>query len=218
VDALKEYENILPISFALSKSEIIAKEQGDKKIIIDLLTTLMKRTILKSLSDLKKQNLLSDSDLQQFQNKISLEYINSCSNFHGSYKMKEVYTSERVLVSQQVDQMKILVNICYNYHILQDIGTLFEKIVLHELGHHMYYQKDSQHAVFESLCWSNSKTKKKECDRQAFVSDYASTNSLEDYAEQFMFSYLRLTPLTHKKLQEKHDYFSEQFPVLKQKK
>jgi hypothetical protein len=215
---LEKYDWIFGgLSFSITNPQLIAKEQGEKKELINALTTLMKRTILKSLSDLKEKWLLQDADIEQFRNKMNLEYVYSCSNFHGSYRMKEVYTSTRVLVSQHVEQMKILVNVCYNYHILGDIAWLFEKIVIHELGHHMYYQKDKGNSAFTTICWTDVKTKKSECKKEAFVSAYAMSSALEDYAEQFMYSYLWLWTTKNPFLIQKDEYFLSKFPILKKK-
>ncbi len=214
---LASYDKAFWISFSIQNKQIIDKETGPKKEIIDLLTILMQRTIWKTIMDLHTKNLISNADIEQFQNKITLEYVNSCSNFHGSYKMKEIFTANRILISQQVDEMKILLNVCYNYHILYDIWFLFEKIVLHEFGHHIYYQKDKHHADFEAICWTDDKTKKRTCWKQAFVTKYATTNALEDYAEQFMYSYLRIRSYSNPFLDKKDNYFLHIFPLLKTK-
>lgn len=204
---LQKYDTLFPLYFITKNEKLIGNLESKEKKISDLLALLLKRTIQKKLFDLRHNGLLTDWDIQQFQWKIVLEWTNSCSNFHGVYKMKEVYTSDGMLVSQEVDQMKILLNLCYNYHTLQDIGKIFEKMVVHEIGHHLYYQKDKTRKVFESICRDTTTTKKKMCQENSFVSPYAMTNALEDYAEQFMYTYLKIPQSGDVFLTKKNSYF-----------
>lgn len=216
LSSLKKFENLSLIWLQFTNTWLTQTQDTDKKHIYNLLTQLMKWTVQQVLSELQKSGILSEQDILQFQNHIVLEFTNSCSNFHGSYNMKSKFTNN-ILTSQEVSEMKILINLCFNYHILQDIWNLFYKIVLHELWHHIYYQKDKTKELFEQICWINASTQIPSCTEEDFVSSYAMTNALEDYAEQFMYSYLRITPGNNSFLNKKDNYFLMKYPSLSSK-
>jgi Zn-dependent peptidase ImmA (M78 family) len=91
-------------------------------------------------------------------------------------------------------------------------------LTLHELGHYLYYIKDTKAENFETICWEGDD---KKCKDEDFISEYAQTNKYEDYAEQFAYRYLmnkqKEKPLwkpsdpNSVKFQEKMRYFSEVF-------
>ncbi|MEI6672657.1 MAG: hypothetical protein WCL02_04970 [bacterium] len=58
--------------------------------------------------------------------------------------------------------------------------------MLHELGHFIYYFKDTDPNTFEKNCRNTTgKVIKNICTRDQFVSSYVQTNTEEDYAEIF---------------------------------
>jgi Zn-dependent peptidase ImmA (M78 family) len=60
---------------------------------------------------------------------------------------------------------------------------MLEYTILHELGHYYMHRNDPHPEEFTSLCRdeSNSRT----CDIDAFVTEYAATSAVEDYADTF---------------------------------
>lgn len=62
--------------------------------------------------------------------------------------------------------------------------NMIEQLIFHELGHIRYF-KDTNKDTFENICWQDKD--KTNCDFIDFVSQYASSNALEDYAETFSF-------------------------------
>lgn len=86
---------------------------------------------------------------------------------------------------------------------------IFSKIVTHELAHHFYYYHDDAVEDFETICWSDFSERNERCTAQDFVSDYAQTASVEDYAEHFMYRYLDLPISENTILNEKTNYFQQ---------
>jgi hypothetical protein len=60
-------------------------------------------------------------------------------------------------------------------------------LILHELGHYLYYIKDSKAHLFEAICWKEEQLL---CTADDFVSTYAQTDKYEDYAEHFAYWYV----------------------------
>lgn len=58
-------------------------------------------------------------------------------------------------------------------------------IVIHELGHHVWWYKDSDPELFTKLCRLNDGVRNDRCVDRDFVSDYAKLAPEEDYAEHF---------------------------------
>lgn len=171
--------------------------------------TLIDKTIYKVYDRMYHEGMLQDTDITQLKNTTIVQYTPGCSDFHGLYRIKQTFDQHGKKVKQQVQEMKVLLNVCYNYHIIQDIQQVFEKIVVHELGHHMYYRKDRDTTRYNSICRSDINKRNNNCKNTDFVSDYARTNALEDYAEQFMYSYLDIAPTTTPILQQKDNYFKD---------
>jgi len=101
------------------------------------------------------------------------------------------------------------VNLCGNYFVLRDIDLIFEKIVTHELAHHFYYYRDTKAGAFEDLCWKSDTVRNTACKSNDFVTEYAQTLSTEDYAEHFMYRFLKLVDNNTAILQGKTDHFEE---------
>lgn len=59
-----------------------------------------------------------------------------------------------------------------------------EQLLFHEIWHIRYF-KDKNNDSFNQICWENKE--KNICEFKDFVSQYARTNNLEDYAETFSF-------------------------------
>lgn len=84
---------------------------------------------------------------------------------------------------------------------------IFSKIVVHELAHHFYYYHDDAVEEFEEICRTDFSERNGRCMAQDFVSDYAQTASVEDYAEHFMYRYLDLPIGNNAILNQKTSHF-----------
>jgi len=88
-------------------------------------------------------------------------------------------------------------------------------LIVHELGHYLYYIKDTTFSVFERICWEGERNI---CTADDFIGEYAQTEKYEDYAEHFTYWYLvtvdKEEPLwkpsnpNAKKFQAKMKYFN----------
>lgn len=194
------------IAINYNQQQLMPTDWNEKQFMQDM-KNLIDKTIYKVYDRMYNEWLLKDTDISQLKNTIIVQYTPGCSDFHGLYRIKQTFDQNGKKVNQQVQEMKVLLNVCYNYHIIQDIQQVFEKIVVHELGHHMYYRKDENPSMFNNICRTDVNKRNNACTNTDFVSDYARTNALEDYAEQFMYSYLNIANTSTPILQQKDEYF-----------
>lgn len=162
--------------------------------LLDRTLELMKRTVYAVLHQLIDEKVFDVFDVEQLEESVVFEYVDSCDTFHGRYEVEETFEQNGTRVGLKTNELLLKVNLCSNYFILRDLDEIVEKIVVHELGHHFYYYHDPDPGDFEAICWVSDIKKRSSCEREDFVSDYATTMAVEDYAEQFMYWQLDLTP------------------------
>lgn len=103
------------------------------------------------------------------------------------------------------------VPICNNYDNLIDFSRMLEYTILHELWHYYMHRNDSDSDEFISLCRDDAT---RVCEMDAFVTYYAASSSVEDYAESFahvvyekLYGYYPLWELSA----QKKNYFLKRF-------
>jgi hypothetical protein len=155
----------------------------------------METTIYKVLYDLQQADLFDANDISVLEDKIIFEYVEACGMVNGKYEIKETLTSKGEHISFATEALHLRVNLCPNFFVIRDLPTIYEKIVTHEFGHHFYYYHDyPSYEAFEDICRTSIEQQKDMCNEDDFVSDYAQTLSVEDYAEHFMYWFLDLLP------------------------
>jgi len=87
-------------------------------------------------------------------------------------------------------QIKLNINLCTNELYLKNFDTYIRQILIHELGHYLYYFKDATTEKFDAICRKKGVLS---CASTDFVSAYAMKNKEEDYAESFAHWYLSNT-------------------------
>lgn len=175
--------------------------------IIDRIQALMELMVAESVYNLLDAWVLNQDDIDILKNKITFQFVESCDVFHGKYEIKETLTSEWVHVNYDTEQLLLKINYCTNFFVLRDLEHIFEKIVTHELGHHFYYYHDTNTQAFENICWSDGDTKNGSCQANDFVSEYAQTLAVEDYAEHFMHWFLGIIPTKNTIIDQKTAHF-----------
>ncbi len=164
---------------------------------------LMKLTLYKAMVELKNAWLFTDTDIQELNWKFLLNMHLSCNSFHGNYKVTETLDPYNNHIGYRTEEVPLDVNVCWNYFLLNELPYHFYKIVIHEMWHHFYYFHDRLgNSDFENICWQGSV-----CAQTDFVSIYAQSNPIEDYAEHFMHRFLRIIPYTSGKITEKTKHF-----------
>lgn len=175
--------------------------------IIDRIQALMELMVAESAYNLLDAWVLNQDDIDILKNKITFQFVESCDVFHGKYEIKETLTSEGVHVNYDTEQLLLKINYCTNFFVLRDLEHIFEKIITHELWHHFYYYHDTNSKAFENICWSDGDTKNTSCQANDFVSEYAQTLAVEDYAEQFMHWFLGIIPIKNTIIDQKTAHF-----------
>lgn len=128
-----------------------------------------------------QQGILSTEDIERISGKIILDYTASCKALNGSYQMS--YNQEH----KYLNHILLHINICDDEFYLNHFKEYIDQLLIHELGHYIYYFTDQDTKAFTHVCWGNSTTS---CTKEDFISEYSRTNQEEDYAEHFMYWYL----------------------------
>ena len=81
--------------------------------------------------------------------------------------------------------MTLTVSTCTTVGFILQKLRLSRLIVIHELGHHVWWYKDPEVTRFTQICRSDDKRMNGRCTPRDFVSEYAQTSAEEDYAEHF---------------------------------
>lgn len=180
--------------------------------IYDLIEELFELVIYKALVDLEKDGMFSDDDIDQLEDAIVFDHQAWCGLFHGNYEVRETIDYQWRRVDMETTELDLVLNYCPNYFVLRNLEEILTQLVIHELWHHVYYYNDADTKAFEKICWSDGDTRKQSCPKQDFVSEYAMTYAVEDYADHFMHRYLKMdgydaTPT----LRKKSNHFREMF-------
>ena len=151
-----------------------------------LLKSLTDQYIQDRLQGLLDDEILSQEDIARLQDKLIIEYVEHCASIHGAFHML-VWPDGR----REVSKIVLKINECYEEYYLHNLRNYVDQILVHELGHYMYYFKDNSTDSFDSICRSGTSSR---CALDEFVSRYAQTSKEEDYAESFAYWYLVVYP------------------------
>ena len=197
LDAYAGYDQKLWTSLQFS-TKTLSGLSSERQEIADMSTELMKRAVYKSLYELKTEWFLSSQDIDLLKDKFELKQEQSCGAFHGNYSVTETFDHLWNQVDLQPVSVPLSVNVCGNYFLLKELDLHYRKIIVHEMGHHYYYFNARSVANnFGAVCWVDEKSQNGQCSDANFVSSYAQTNMLEDYADHFMHWFLDIVPEEH---------------------
>lgn len=195
---LKEYawyEEKLWVTFTLPLKNKLSGLSNEWQTIADMSTELMKRAVYKSLYEMYQAWFIENKDLVLLSDKIELTQELSCGSFHGNYSVTETFDHVWNLVDQQPVSVPLSVNVCWNYFLLKELDFHYTKIIVHEMAHHYYYfHENDVSSTFWKNCRVSETSQNNQCSDNDFVSEYAQTNMLEDYAEHFMYWFLDIIP------------------------
>jgi len=203
IDELADYETRLGQSINFQQWWQLVTDSEVWRQIWDKSTRIMQLTVYKALVSLKEAWLFTDADINELNWKFLLNMHLSCNSFHGNYKVTETLDHRWSHVSYKTEEVPLDVNACGNYFLIKELPFHFYKIVVHELGHHFYYYHDREwNDNFEAICrsWNT-------CSVNDYVSSYAQSNAIEDYAEHFMHRFLDIAPPVWAKWAQKTMHF-----------
>lgn len=189
-------------------SEFINILSPEQEILLIKAQQLMEAMIAQTMLDLKERKFLSQEEINDLSAKIEFEYVAACGVFNGKYELKQVYRGD-TLVSQAPNSLTFKINLCPSYFVIRDITDIYRKIITHELWHHIYYFTDDQRDEFTQMCRSWDKDRTNACTTKDFVTAYAQTSALEDYAEHFMHWFIAEEIWNTTILQQKSRHFQE---------
>jgi hypothetical protein len=157
---LIQIKNILPIY----KGNEYVKE------IIQKIITLSEMQVNTTIQHLIAKNVLTTADIKTLNNKISITYILGCDKIKGSYTIQQSINTNNDIVNTTLENIILNVNICFDYFYIKSLPNYVQQITVHELGHYMYYFKDTNPQLFVQKC---RKKNKMICSKKDFISSYA---------------------------------------------
>ncbi len=179
----------------------------DQQAILEQSDILMQNMVAYSLYELKRKWVIKQEDIDRVVNKLVFEYVQECGLFNWKYEIKETLDWRGNHIKYETNALELKVNFCPSYFVIREMPTLFNKIITHEMGHHVYYYQDNNAQAFESICWNSETVQNNQCSSADFVSDYSKIASLEDYAEQFMHWFLWIWNNNTAILKKKRNHF-----------
>jgi hypothetical protein len=147
---------------------------------------LTEKYIQKEIGKLISLGFLKPTDIEILNEKIEVNYVKGCGTTRGSYHMTQKTDGS----NKKFTRIKLNINLCSSQQYLANFERYVRQIFIHELGHYLYYFKDSHTSVFDKFCRNKGANS---CETMDFVSTYASKNKEEDYAESFAHWYLEKT-------------------------
>jgi hypothetical protein len=151
-----------------------------------LLSQLVEKYLQAEIGKLIALGFLTMKDVQTLDEKIEIHYVSGCGTTRGSYHMIQKTDGSQ----RKFKMIKLNVNLCNEENYLKNFDRYVRQIFIHELGHYLYYFKDTTTATFDVLCRGTGKSN---CQDEDFVSAYAQKNKEEDYAESFAHWYIETT-------------------------
>ena len=139
-----------------------------------------------SISALNDMWIITDTDKQTIKGKLSLSFVWSCEKNSWYHKINQYYDDKDILQKTTLEDIGVNIWLCNSYQYIDQLEQQVKKLVIHEIGHYIYYFKDTSPKQFAMICRNKEgTTEKNTCNSDAFISTYAQTNSEEDYAETF---------------------------------
>ncbi|MBB1578616.1 MAG: hypothetical protein HG424_001365 [candidate division SR1 bacterium] len=143
---------------------------------------LTENSVQTILGNLENKGILTDQDLKNLDNKIEVFYVPSCEISKGSFHILEDSLSK----DTRFKEIKLYISTCNPLPNAVQLFSYIEHVLVHELGHYIYFFKDPKAKLFTQICWKEGQST---CKLQDFHSLYAETNKEEDYAESFAYWY-----------------------------
>ncbi len=147
------------------------------------LAQIAEESIQSTLETMLNQRILKQEDIKALDGTIKIQYNNACKKTTGSFHVTRNKSTKKMTFKE----IKLNINICSNEGFYSRFEDYVKQIFAHELGHYVYFFKDSQTEKFEQICRNEEK---KLCKKEGFFSTYAQNNKEEDYAESFAYWYL----------------------------
>lgn len=156
----------------------------------DIMANIIKNISVNASNDafqsLGSMNLLSNSDIQTIKDKLEVRFVSSCDKNRWYHTINQYVDDNNVVQKTTLEELKLDIWLCDSYQYIDQLEVQVQKLLIHEIGHYLYYFKDTSTKQFESICRNMSGTiKVNNCDSREFVSNYAQTSAEEDYAESF---------------------------------
>lgn len=136
-----------------------------------------------------KKWVLSAKDKEMIRGKIQIQFVDTCKHIDGLTTIK-YYDPKRITSKDTLLSILLNVSVCENRWYSTLFDSSYKHVLIHELGHYIYFLKDETRETFENICWTSNTDKRPECTSyDGFYSKYAMTDSQEDYAETFAYWY-----------------------------
>ena len=139
--------------------------------------------------------VLTSADKAVIKGKIELNYVNDCKKIDWLTTVKQRFDSNKKRIKNELVSISLNVSTCEDANFNTLFSTSYKHVFIHELGHYIYYLKDTNTSSFEDICRIDDDSKKPWCiSYDTFYSKYAMNDPQEDYAEAFAYWYQNKKP------------------------
>lgn len=135
------------------------------------------------MADLVGIGILDQNDLNTLNNKIEVNYLQSCNVTEWAFRV----VRNKKTWKYTFKNISLIIAYCEKNNTPERQKRHVQQILAHELWHYIYFFKDKNPSKFSEICWDNGKIN---CLPEEFVSNYAKKSEEEDYAESFAYWYL----------------------------
>lgn len=194
--------------FTITNPHLLRKLTSEQRTLMIARTRAYVSTFIKTVYDMQNRGFITASDVALLDKKVQLEYVNWCDSIDGKISIKQRYRNG-TWTRNELLGINLHINICFQKSFTKQLPTYINQVIVHELGHFIYYFDDIAPYNFQMICWDKW-ARKATCKKDSFVSLYAMTNEEEDYAESFAARYLKTFPDTKNAyLLQKKAYFDK---------
>jgi hypothetical protein len=83
---------------------------------------------------------------------VVLEFVDECSSFHGSYEVRQTFSSSAKVLKTETLSFNLKIPTCAKLYITLGLPEIYTELVYHEMGHHIWWYKDKDPSRFSLLC------------------------------------------------------------------
>lgn len=181
----KQYGSDYALTVTLKNKDFLESYTREEQILALLNKKVIEQAIQWVLYNFKKKWWFTQRDVDSVRKNVVLEFVDECSSFHGSYEVRQTFSSSAKVLKTETLSFTLKVPTCTKLYITLGLPEIYTELIYHEMGHHVWWYKDKDPSRFSLLCRTADGDRNKRCSSEDFVSEYAQTLPEEDYAESF---------------------------------
>ncbi len=157
----------------------------------DKLANIIKNITIQSsetaMKNLEIDHILTKQEKETIQEALNISFSPSCGTNKWYHKIQQYYNDDNTVEDTILEEIKLNIWLCKSYQYMDQLSEQIQKLLIHEIGHYVYFFKDKENKTFSDICRKKQENNNitNTCENNDFISNYAKTSSEEDYAETF---------------------------------